>query len=74
MRAASILREPLVVQGIGNKAEQTKRVEEMLDHVGLPPQEGQLVGIAQQRQHSVREWLPRLARWSTRLCRAGKLA
>jgi len=36
MRAGSILREPLVVQGIGNKVEQQKRVEEMLDHVGLP--------------------------------------
>ncbi|MGH3406485.1 MAG: dipeptide ABC transporter ATP-binding protein [Streptosporangiaceae bacterium] len=36
MRAGTILREPLVAQGIGNRAEQRKRVEEMLDHVGLP--------------------------------------
>jgi peptide/nickel transport system ATP-binding protein len=36
MRAGTILREPLVVQGIGNRAEQRKRVEDMLDHVGLP--------------------------------------
>jgi peptide/nickel transport system ATP-binding protein len=36
MRAGSILREPLAVQGIGNRQEQTKRVEEILDLVGLP--------------------------------------
>jgi peptide/nickel transport system ATP-binding protein len=36
MRAGTILREPLVAQGIGNRTEQRKRVEEMLDHVGLP--------------------------------------
>jgi len=36
MRAGTILREPLVVQGIGNRAEQQKRVQEILDHVGLP--------------------------------------
>jgi peptide/nickel transport system ATP-binding protein len=36
MRAGTILREPLVVQHIGNRAEQRKKVEEMLDHVGLP--------------------------------------
>ena len=36
MRAGTILREPLVVQGIGNRAEQRKKVEEMLGHVGLP--------------------------------------
>ncbi|MDE2293098.1 MAG: ATP-binding cassette domain-containing protein, partial [Elusimicrobia bacterium] len=36
MRAGTILREPLVVQGIGNGAEQRKKVLEMLDHVGLP--------------------------------------
>jgi peptide/nickel transport system ATP-binding protein len=36
MRAGTILREPLVVQGIGNRAEQQKRVREILDHVGLP--------------------------------------
>ena len=33
---ASILREPLVVQGIGNRSEQQQRVEEMLESVGLP--------------------------------------
>jgi peptide/nickel transport system ATP-binding protein len=36
MRAGSILREPLVVQGIGNRREQQQRVEEMLENVGLP--------------------------------------
>jgi peptide/nickel transport system ATP-binding protein len=36
MRAGTILREPLIVQHIGSKAEQNKRIEEMLDHVGLP--------------------------------------
>jgi peptide/nickel transport system ATP-binding protein len=36
MRAGTILREPLVVQGIGSRREQRRRVEEMLDHVGLP--------------------------------------
>jgi peptide/nickel transport system ATP-binding protein len=36
MRAGTILREPLVVQGIGNRAEQRKKVLEILDHVGLP--------------------------------------
>ena len=36
MRAGTILREPLVVQGIGNRAEQRKKVEEILGHVGLP--------------------------------------
>ncbi len=35
MRAGAILREPLIVQGMGSKAEQQKRIEEMLDHVGL---------------------------------------
>jgi peptide/nickel transport system ATP-binding protein len=35
MRAGSILREPLVVQGIGNRREQQQRVEEMLENVGL---------------------------------------
>jgi peptide/nickel transport system ATP-binding protein len=38
MRAGTILREPLVVQGIGSRGEQRRRVEEMLDHVGLPRQ------------------------------------
>jgi peptide/nickel transport system ATP-binding protein len=36
MRAGSILREPLVVQGKGSRKEQDKRVEEILDLVGLP--------------------------------------
>ena len=36
MRAGSILREPLVVQGIGSRREQQKRVDEMLENVGLP--------------------------------------
>ena len=36
MRAGTILREPLVAQRIGNRAEQQKRVREILDHVGLP--------------------------------------
>jgi peptide/nickel transport system ATP-binding protein len=38
MRAGSILREPLVVQGIGSRKEQQRQVEKMLDHVGLPRQ------------------------------------
>jgi peptide/nickel transport system ATP-binding protein len=36
MRAGTILREPLVAQGIGSRAERQRRMEEMLDHVGLP--------------------------------------
>jgi peptide/nickel transport system ATP-binding protein len=36
MRAGSVLAEPLVVQGIGSRSERQKRVQEMLDHVGLP--------------------------------------
>jgi peptide/nickel transport system ATP-binding protein len=36
MRAGTVLREPLVIQGIGSRQEQQRRVEEMLDHVGLP--------------------------------------
>ena len=35
MRVGSILREPLVVQGIGNRAEQEQRVLELLSEVGL---------------------------------------
>ncbi|HEU5353489.1 MAG TPA: ABC transporter ATP-binding protein [Actinocrinis sp.] len=35
MRAGAILREPLVVQGMGSRAEQQKRISEMLGHVGL---------------------------------------
>jgi len=36
MRAGTLLREPLVIQGIGTKQEQLTRVGEMLDKVGLP--------------------------------------
>ena len=36
MRAGSILREPLVVQGIGSRREQYAKVTEMLGKVGLP--------------------------------------
>jgi peptide/nickel transport system ATP-binding protein len=35
MRVGSILREPLIVQGIGNRAEQEQRVLELLSEVGL---------------------------------------
>ena len=36
MRAGTILREPLMVQGIGSRSEQQARVREMLTKVGLP--------------------------------------
>ena len=36
MRAGTLLREPLVIQHIGNKEERRQRVDEMLDKVGLP--------------------------------------
>ena len=36
MRAGTILREPLVVQHIGSRQDQQRRIAEMLDHVGLP--------------------------------------
>jgi peptide/nickel transport system ATP-binding protein len=36
MRVDMILREPLVVQGIGDRTEQRRRVAELLDDVGLP--------------------------------------
>jgi peptide/nickel transport system ATP-binding protein len=36
MRVGTIMREPLVAQGIGKRQEQQKRVAELLDHVGLP--------------------------------------
>ncbi len=36
MRAGAQLREPLVIQHIGSRHEQAKRVAEMLDKVGLP--------------------------------------
>jgi oligopeptide/dipeptide ABC transporter ATP-binding protein len=37
MRVGSIIREPLVVQGIGTPAEQQERVAALLREVGLPP-------------------------------------
>ncbi|MGA8296113.1 MAG: ABC transporter ATP-binding protein [Acidimicrobiales bacterium] len=37
MRVKSIIREPLVVQGIGTHEEQDRRVEELLSEVGLSP-------------------------------------
>jgi peptide/nickel transport system ATP-binding protein len=36
MRAAAILREPMIVQRIGSRKEQTARIKEMLGKVGLP--------------------------------------
>ncbi|MEV1022108.1 ABC transporter ATP-binding protein [Streptomyces sp. NPDC050264] len=36
MRVGEILREPLVIQGIGNRTEQEKQIGELLDAVGLP--------------------------------------
>ncbi|WP_037841453.1 ABC transporter ATP-binding protein [Streptomyces sp. NRRL F-5126] len=36
MRVGTILREPLVIQGVGDRAEQDKAVAELLDAVGLP--------------------------------------
>jgi len=36
MRAGAILREPLMVQGIGSRSEQQAKVREMLTKVGLP--------------------------------------
>jgi peptide/nickel transport system ATP-binding protein len=36
MRVGAILREPLLIQGIGKGAEQKQRVAELLDVVGLP--------------------------------------
>jgi oligopeptide/dipeptide ABC transporter ATP-binding protein len=37
MRAGSILREPLIVQGMGSRREQHAKIREMLGKVGLPP-------------------------------------
>jgi peptide/nickel transport system ATP-binding protein len=37
MRVGSIIREPLVVQGIGSSSEQRARVADLLREVGLPP-------------------------------------
>ncbi|MFI9045312.1 dipeptide ABC transporter ATP-binding protein [Streptomyces sp. NPDC053427] len=36
MRVGAVLREPLVIQGIGGKAEQRRRIAGLLDDVGLP--------------------------------------
>ncbi|MGQ4510879.1 dipeptide ABC transporter ATP-binding protein [Streptomyces sp. DW26H14] len=36
MRVGAILREPLVIQGVGDRAEQDRVVGELLDAVGLP--------------------------------------
>jgi oligopeptide transport system ATP-binding protein len=36
MSVRSIIGEPLVIHGIGSRAERTKRVDELLDRVGLP--------------------------------------
>ncbi len=36
MRAGTLLREPLVIQGIGTRKEQLKAVTDMLEKVGLP--------------------------------------
>ncbi|WP_329127140.1 dipeptide ABC transporter ATP-binding protein [Streptomyces caniferus] len=36
MRVGAVLREPLVVQGIGDRAEQRRRIAGLLDDVGLP--------------------------------------
>jgi peptide/nickel transport system ATP-binding protein len=36
MRVGAILREPMVIQHIGNRREQDKRIEQLLDEVGLP--------------------------------------
>ncbi|MEU9112866.1 ABC transporter ATP-binding protein [Streptomyces sp. NPDC048483] len=36
MRVGAVLREPLAIQGIGNRAEQRRRIAELLDDVGLP--------------------------------------
>jgi peptide/nickel transport system ATP-binding protein len=37
MRVGAIIREPLVVQGIGTASEQRQRVHQLLEEVGLPP-------------------------------------
>ncbi|MFD9905070.1 dipeptide ABC transporter ATP-binding protein [Streptomyces sp. NPDC059063] len=36
MRVAEILREPLVIQGVGSRADQERLIAELLDAVGLP--------------------------------------
>ena len=41
MRVREIIREPLAVQGIGTKAEQAARVDELMVSVGLDPKSGE---------------------------------
>jgi peptide/nickel transport system ATP-binding protein len=36
MRVSTILREPMVIQGVGSRDEQERRMNEILDEVGLP--------------------------------------
>ncbi|REK87933.1 ABC transporter ATP-binding protein [Streptomyces inhibens] len=36
MRVGAVLREPLVIQGIGDRAERRRRIDGLLDDVGLP--------------------------------------
>jgi peptide/nickel transport system ATP-binding protein len=36
MRVGAILREPMIIQKIGTRAEQQKRIDQLLDEVGLP--------------------------------------
>jgi peptide/nickel transport system ATP-binding protein len=36
MRVGTILREPMVIQGVGSRDEQERRMNEILDEVGLP--------------------------------------
>jgi peptide/nickel transport system ATP-binding protein len=42
MRVGSILREPLAAQGIGTRKQQTARVRELLEEVGLSPRSSEL--------------------------------
>jgi oligopeptide/dipeptide ABC transporter ATP-binding protein len=42
MRVSSILREPLAAQGIGSRKQQTERVRELLEEVGLSPRSSEL--------------------------------
>jgi peptide/nickel transport system ATP-binding protein len=42
MRVRSIIREPLVIQGVGTRREQEQRVSEVLAEVGLSPKAGDL--------------------------------
>ena len=42
MRVGTILREPLAVQGIGTRAEQTARIQQLLEEVGLAGKAAQL--------------------------------